>query len=115
MCGVECREEGRGGGGDAATRVNNSVFSVEQGRARPPHRLWSLRWYHVALRVYPPPLHTGAQQVFCGTGNPGFGDGACSSARFREPRGMAMVGGLLFVADAGNYLVRTIDITASTC
>jgi hypothetical protein len=74
-------------------------------------------WHCVSIP--PPHTHThtltGAQQVFCGTGNPGFGDGACSSARFREPRGMAMVGGLLFVADAGNYLVRTVDITASTC
>ena len=41
-------------------------------------------------------------------GYAGFEDGA--SGQFRYPQGLAFAGGLLYVADAGNHAIRTIDL-----
>ena len=51
------------------------------------------------------------QRVF-GDGTPGRDDGDAGSARFRAPQGMAIDGDTLWVADAGNHLVRRIDLVS---
>lgn len=41
---------------------------------------------------------------------PGYLDANGRLAQFRAPTGMAQVGGILFVADAGNHAIRQIDL-----
>lgn len=53
---------------------------------------------------------TGAVQRLFGTGQRGHDDGPASEARFDEPQGMALSGDVLYVADAGNHLIRAIDL-----
>jgi sugar lactone lactonase YvrE len=48
-----------------------------------------------------------------GSGEPGWVDGASAAARFRSPHGLALAGGTLFVADAENHLVRSVDLAGS--
>ena len=38
--------------------------------------------------------------------------GTAAEARFFFPRGIAVAGGVLFIGDAGNHLVRRVDLTA---
>ncbi len=45
-----------------------------------------------------------------GTGRPGFTDGL--AAQFNSPQGMAFGDGVLFVADAENHAVRTVDLNS---
>ncbi len=49
---------------------------------------------------------------------PGYGyvDGPGSSARFRDPRGLALdaAHGLLYIADTGNNLIRKLDLSTDT-
>lgn len=53
---------------------------------------------------------SGEVQLVAGTGQPGAEDGALSSASFCEPRGMAVCDDTLYVADAGQHLVRAISL-----
>jgi len=48
------------------------------------------------------------QQYGCGT--PGFIDGTGTVAAFNNPRGMALAGEFLYVADQGNHAIRRIHI-----
>ena len=50
------------------------------------------------------------QQYGCGT--PGFIDGAGTAAAFNNPRGMALAGEFLYVADQGNHAIRRIHINS---
>ncbi|MFN8556905.1 MAG: hypothetical protein U0531_05990 [Dehalococcoidia bacterium] len=51
----------------------------------------------------------GTVSTFAGTGERGYRDGAGRSAQFNTPTGIAIDGaGVLYVADAGNDLIRTI-------
>jgi sugar lactone lactonase YvrE len=45
-----------------------------------------------------------------GPGTPGLADGTGSAARFRNPRGIAVSGGDLYVADPGNNAIRKIAV-----
>jgi thiol-disulfide isomerase/thioredoxin len=45
-----------------------------------------------------------------GCGNPGFIDGTGTTAAFNSPRGMALAGEFLYVADQGNHAIRRIHI-----
>jgi hypothetical protein len=42
---------------------------------------------------------------------PGFSDGV-EEARFREPQGLAVGDGVLYIADRGNHVVRAIDVAS---
>ncbi len=44
----------------------------------------------------------------------GFLDGMAAEARFRHPRGLALAGDTLYVADTGNHAIRAIDLGAGT-
>jgi DNA-binding beta-propeller fold protein YncE len=46
-----------------------------------------------------------------GRGTAGSADGDFASAMFRQPQGLALQNGQLYVADTGNHLVRRIDLT----
>jgi sugar lactone lactonase YvrE len=43
-------------------------------------------------------------------GGRGFADGSASESRFDSPQGVVFQGERLFVADAGNHAIRTIDV-----
>jgi len=45
-----------------------------------------------------------------GAGRPGLVDGAAERACFRRPRGLAVDGDSLYVADTGNHALRVIDL-----
>ena len=51
------------------------------------------------------------QRVF-GSGERGRDYGAAGDAQFSEPQGMALADDLLYVADAGNHLIRAIDLAS---
>jgi len=45
-----------------------------------------------------------------GAGQPGLADGAPAAARLREPQGLCVAGGTLYVADTGNHALRAVDL-----
>ncbi len=49
-----------------------------------------------------------------GTGKPGHKDGAALEAEFREPSGIALLDGKIYVADTNNHQIRVYDPDAST-
>jgi thiol-disulfide isomerase/thioredoxin len=57
---------------------------------------------------------TAVSATFAGTGKHGYADGAPRQAAFNEPSGLAVLGNTLFVADANNGLIRTVDLTTGT-
>ncbi|WP_396624294.1 thioredoxin-like domain-containing protein [Luteitalea sp.] len=62
-------------------------------------------------RIVETDLEGRLRRVF-GSGIPGRDYGAAGDAQFREPQGMALAGDVLWVADAGNHLVRRIDLAS---
>ena len=52
----------------------------------------------------------GNLQTVIGRGVPGAADGPFETASFDQPQGMALHGGMLYVADTGNHLLRRIDL-----
>jgi len=65
-----------------------------------------------AIRRITPAAVGGAVERLAGDGSPGFIDNTEGlSARFSSPRSLIFVGGLLFVADAGNHVLRAVDTT----
>jgi hypothetical protein len=49
-----------------------------------------------------------------GSGNKGHADGPIATATFNHPRGLALDGDTLYVADTDNHLIRAIDLVADT-
>lgn len=49
-----------------------------------------------------------------GSGEPGLADGGASEARFFAPEGLAYLNGKIYVADAGNHVIRELDTSART-
>lgn len=54
----------------------------------------------------------GSEPTTIGSGKPGQRNGDASVAQFRSPQGLALdsVRGILYVADAGNHLLRSVDL-----
>ena len=52
----------------------------------------------------------GAIQQTVGSGAPGLVDGSGETAQFQQPQGMALAGGLLYVADTENHAIRAVDL-----
>ena len=50
--------------------------------------------------------------TLAGSGTPGHADGAGNAARFRNPTGLAVSGGTLYVADQNNHRIRAIDLAS---
>ncbi|MEA3292089.1 MAG: thioredoxin-like domain-containing protein [Pseudomonadota bacterium] len=53
---------------------------------------------------------TGNVLEIIGSGEPGLRDGASKQAQFKAPQGVLLRGDRLYVADAGNHVVREIDL-----
>jgi len=56
----------------------------------------------------------GATTDVIGTGAEGRSDGDYSSATFFAPKGMALVGDVLYVGDTANHLIRAVDRSKKT-
>jgi thiol-disulfide isomerase/thioredoxin len=54
----------------------------------------------------------GQIRSIIGTGTAGTADGSFRQAQFNNPQGVALVGNLLYTADADNHLIRRVDLTA---
>ncbi len=56
----------------------------------------------------------GTREVatFAGDGRPGARDGSAGDASFNEPGGLSATGGLLYVADTNNHVIRVIDLAS---
>ena len=68
-----------------------------------------------AQRIRKIDLSTGLVTTFAGAlGMTGTADGPGTTARFNTPRGLAIIGRALFVADEGNVSLRRIDLDAGT-
>ena len=52
--------------------------------------------------------------TLAGSGSPGPADGVGTAAQFNNPRGIAISGGTLYVADYGNHSIRAIDLASKT-
>lgn len=53
---------------------------------------------------------TRACTTLLGSGEPGYTDGTGSTARFREPGGLSVTGGKLYIADTNNHAIRIADV-----
>ncbi|MCL2618892.1 MAG: hypothetical protein FWD98_07565 [Defluviitaleaceae bacterium] len=61
---------------------------------------------HVIRRISP----EGEVVLFAGSpGESGFADGSLTQARFFEPSGMYLSGGVLYIADSANHSIRRIE------
>src|SRR5262245_49223600 len=54
----------------------------------------------------------GAVKAVIGSGGAGGADGPAARASFHHPRGLAVIGRTLYVADTGNHLIRAVDLEA---
>jgi DNA-binding beta-propeller fold protein YncE len=54
----------------------------------------------------------GRVQQVIGSGAVGHADGAFDESSFKHPQGMALVDGVLYVADTENHLLRKVDLAA---
>ena len=52
--------------------------------------------------------------TLAGSGSPGPADGVGSAAQFNDPRGLALSGTTLYVADYRNHSIRAIDLASRT-
>ena len=57
-------------------------------------------------------LADGAVVDVIGSGEAGLDDGAFETATFNNPQGMVLDGQVLYVADAGNHVLRAVDFEA---
>jgi hypothetical protein len=66
--------------------------------------------HHRVLELSPEGTAEASVTRVFGDGVDGFRDGAASEARFREPLGLAVSGGMLYVADRRSHAVRAISL-----
>ncbi len=59
-------------------------------------------------------LQSGWIQEVIGSGAKGLRDGLFFEAQFNHPHGLAMEGGMLFIADTDNHVLRTADLKNRT-
>ncbi|MDQ3280948.1 MAG: IPT/TIG domain-containing protein [Acidobacteriota bacterium] len=52
---------------------------------------------------------SGVVTTFAGTGGVGYAEGGAGAARFAGPQGVAVAGGVVYVADTGNHRIRKIE------
>lgn len=56
----------------------------------------------------------GEIETIIGSGEKGFKDGDFKDARFNNPRGLKIIGNMIYVADTDNHLLRLIDLENRT-
>jgi DNA-binding beta-propeller fold protein YncE len=52
----------------------------------------------------------GRERHRIGSGRPGSRDGPRDAAELRDPHGLAVAGGILYIADTGNHALRAVDL-----
>lgn len=52
----------------------------------------------------------GTIQTVIGSGTPGFKDGGFKVSQFKNPRGIAVQNGILYIADTENHAIRKVDL-----
>lgn len=52
-------------------------------------------------------------ETIAGTGEPGLIDGNALEAEFREPSGLTLHNGVLYIADTHNHVIRALDLATS--
>ena len=57
---------------------------------------------------------SGQTKYVIGSGKEDLADGSFDSAAFNHPQGMALVGDILYVADAENHAIRKVDLMSRT-
>jgi cysteine-rich repeat protein len=118
---VELVAGGPGGAGSAdgvgpAARIHDPIgmvvvggyayFTADENHTTDPQE------DHVIRRLT---LADGTVTTVAGTtGQPGLQNGAAAEARFSQPRGLAVAGNTLFLADSANNVVRSIDLSSGT-
>ena len=72
-------------------------------------------WLYVAdtehHRLVAVPIQ-GGEGTLIGAGEPGLSDGEAGTARFCQPRGLALWNGRLLVADTGNHCIRQVNLSS---
>lgn len=80
-----------------ATGPEGNIFIADSG-------------HHRILEIDP----TGKIKATIGTGERGLKDGTYNHAQFNQPRGIIMLGDILYVADTNNHAIRKIDLKKQT-
>ena len=94
------------GGGGSMLRHPGGVLADPLGE-----RLFIADAGHHRVLVTAP---DGEIQTVIGSGSEGIADGVLEAAQFCGPRGMALSGETLYVADTGNHSIRVVDLEAAT-
>lgn len=84
--------------GDVAADIEGRLIVADTGN----HRILAGRGVGQSFEV----------EHVIGSGEPGFADGSFSGAAFNEPRGLALSGDMIIIADRGNHAIRMVDLTA---
>jgi thiol-disulfide isomerase/thioredoxin len=58
-------------------------------------------------------LSTESVVTVAGDGRPGFRDGPALEAEFREPGGLAILDGKIYIADTNNHMIRVLDLATN--
>lgn len=74
-------------------------------------RLYVADSYNHKIKVMD--LAKGTIATWAGGGKPGSKDGRGAAAEFREPSGLAILGGKLYVADTNNHAIRACDLATA--
>lgn len=114
-----------GPGGMVRTIVGQGLFEFGDvdgvgDQVRLQHSL-GIAWYDDVLlvadsynnkikKVFP---RTRVAETFLGDGQPGAQDGVALSARFREPSGLSVADGRLYIADTNNNVIRVADLATA--
>jgi len=92
--------------GDRDGRGKQAQFQHPQGVALLDDAVYVADTYNHRIRVYEPV----SEEVGTAAGSErGWTDGVAGAARFDEPGGLSAAGGLLYIADTNNHLVRVYN------
>lgn len=104
---------------DAAAARPQAVAVQDTGPLRYPSHLVALpdgnllvgdTSHHQLVKIDP---RSGKVLARYGSGTAGFKDGDAKTAQFNMPRGMALAGDIVYVADTGNHALRAIDASGA--
>ncbi len=102
LVGAGLFEFGDADGGAASARMQHPLGVVHEGGV-----LYVADTYNHRIKRIG--LETLQAATLAGDGRPGADDGPFGTARFNEPRGLAVMDGKLYVADTNNHAVRVLD------
>lgn len=125
------RYSGEGHGADLDRDISNAITTVSKNRAALPRARSDTRkdrelWFPARIIVANDQLYiansgfnkititdkSGKIQTTIGSGKEGFDDGSYDKATFNQPRGLALIGSKLYIADTGNHALREVDLMA---